>query len=168
MTELRVEIPYSSASSRPLVDIFNYFIIFFFCIFKIISTVFKSYDKKRLDILVRNYSSVVNRNKTKDYQAKISIRFGFISFRLLDNPLIQPVPHFGHCFMTDPTQLSKQFNKLAYSAILDGFSTSFFSNKLTQKLLQYFSLTIIEAVKTFFREKLRYILTHWICKINWY
>ena len=60
---------------------------------------------------VRNDSSVVNRNKTLDYQAKISIRFGFISFRLSVNPLIQPVPHYNHLSVIDPTQLSKQGNK---------------------------------------------------------
>ena len=60
---------------------------------------------------VRNDSSVVNRNKTLDYQAKISIRFGFISFCLSDDPLIQPVSHYDHLFMIDPTQLSKQGNK---------------------------------------------------------
>ena len=59
---------------------------------------------------VRNDSSVVNRNKTLDYQAKISIRFGFISFCLSDDPLIQPVSHYDHLFMIDPTQLSKQGN----------------------------------------------------------
>lgn len=74
---------------------------------------------------VRNDSSVVNRNKTLDYQAKISIRFGFISFCQSDDPLIQPVPHYDYLFHYWSGPVIKT-RELANSVVLDGFFDKYY------------------------------------------